>query len=135
LEIYKRVRNIVFAYGWTPEVVLENKGEHEDVPTASPPPEGSSRATGGVLRGRAIGNVLNLPDAPEVLGDALIPARGTLKLFSDLSHRPSTHKPIMTLKTEAKPTLGPILQRLARGYSPVRSEYLWHVISSLIISL
>ena len=101
---------------------LEDKGE--DAPTATPPPEGSSRTTGGVLRGRATGNVFNLPDACDLLGDTLIPAKGTLKLYSDLSHQPSTHKPALTMKTDAKPTLGPILQKLARSYSPVRSKHL-----------
>jgi hypothetical protein len=48
------------------EMDLEDKGETENAPISTPPPEGSSRATGGVLRGRAMGNVLNFPDAPDL---------------------------------------------------------------------
>ena len=32
---------------------------------ASPPPEGSSRSTGGILRGKAYGNTLNHADFPQ----------------------------------------------------------------------
>jgi hypothetical protein len=105
------------------EGALEEK--EEKVPIATPPAEGSSRVTGGVLRGRAVGNVLNLPDTSELIQDIPVPAKGTVRLYSDLSHQPSTHKPILTMKTDAKPTLGPILQKLARSYSPVRSKCLW----------
>jgi hypothetical protein len=105
----------------------KDKGSTGDItmaspPPASPPPEGSSRATGGVLRGRAVGNVFNLPDAQDTLGTALVPAKGTVRLYPDLSHNPSYSKPIITLKTEAKPTLGPVLKRLVRGYSPIRNN-------------
>ena len=91
----------------------------------TPPAQGSSRTTGGVLRGRAMGNVFNFPDAPDILEDTPVPAKGTLRLYSDLAHQPSIHKPILTMKTDAKPTLGPILQKLARSYSPVRSMCLY----------
>jgi hypothetical protein len=110
------------------EGALEEK--EENVPPV--PPEGSSRVTGGVLRGRAVGNVLNLPDTSELIQDIPVPAKGTVRLYSDLSHQPSTHQPILTMKTDAKPTLGPILQKLARSYSPVRSKYLWCHLSFLI---
>jgi hypothetical protein len=91
-------------------------------PPASPPPEGSSRVTGGVLRGRAVGNVLSFTDAQDLLTTNFVPAKGTVRLYPDLSHNPSYNKPIITLKTEAKPTLGPVLKRLARGYSPIRNN-------------
>jgi hypothetical protein len=110
-----------------PCLVLLTEGaleKEENVPTATPPAEGSSRVTGGVLRGRAVGNVLNLPDTSELIQDIPVPAKGTVRLYSDLSHQPSTHKPILTMKTDAKPTLAPILQKLARSYSPVRSKCL-----------
>jgi hypothetical protein len=104
----------------TAEVCPEDKREAEDL---TPLPEGSSRTTGGVLRGRAMGNVLNFPDASDPLGDRPVPAKGTLRLYSDLAHQPSTHQPILTMKTDAKPTLGPILHKLSRSYSPVRSKF------------
>jgi len=98
----------------------------KDVEDVIPPAQGSSRVTGGILRGRAVGNVFNLPDAPDVLVDEVIPSKGLVRLYSDLSHQPFAHKPIITMKTETKPTLGPILQRLGRSYSPVRSKSFAH---------
>ena len=94
-------------------------GASGDIDMASPPPEGSSRVTGGILRGRAIGNVLNLPDADDLVEPA-IPAKGTVKLFSDLALKPSQHKAIFTFSTRAESSLGPVLERLGRNYSPVR---------------
>lgn len=120
----------------TKHLVLEEKGVEqdaekgsEDVSTLSkgvedviPPGQGSSRVTGGILRGRAMGNVLNQSDAPDILVDEVIPSKGLVRLYSDLSHQPFSHKPTITMKTETKPTLGPILQKLGRNYSPVRSK-------------
>jgi hypothetical protein len=103
------------------EVGKEAMGDiNEDAPTATPPPYGSSRVTGGVLRGRAVGNVLNFPDTPDFLDDA-VPEQGTLKLYSDLSQHPSTHKPVLTMKTKAMSSLKPILQKLVKLYNPVKS--------------
>ena len=54
-------------------VVDQDKGSTEDIASGDihmaspPPPEGSSRVTGGVLRGRALGNVLSFPDAQDIL--------------------------------------------------------------------
>ncbi|KAK2464943.1 hypothetical protein APHAL10511_003019, partial [Amanita phalloides] len=78
---------------------LEKSG---DIEMVSPPPKG---------------NVLNLGDADDILEPHIL-AKGTIKLFSDLSHKPSQHKPTFTFNTEAGPTLGPILEKLARDYSP-----------------
>jgi hypothetical protein len=87
-----------------------------------PPPHGSSRVTGGILRGRAVGNVLNLPDAPDFLDD-VIPEVGTIKLYSDLSQHPSTHRPVLTMKTKMMSSLKPILEKLVNRYSPISSEF------------
>jgi hypothetical protein len=74
------------------------------------------------LRGRALGNNLNLADAPDILAEQPMPAKGIVKLYLDLEHQPSSVKPALTFKTEAKPTLGPILKSLSGRFSPVRSE-------------
>ncbi|KAM6491162.1 hypothetical protein JOM56_013401 [Amanita muscaria] len=97
-----------------------------------PPPHGSSRVTGGILRGRAVGNVLNLPDAPDFLDD-VIPEVGTVKLYSDLSQHPSTHRPVLTMKTKMMSSLKPILEKLVNRYSPISSEY--SIIISIIVFL
>ena len=103
----------------TPQKKSDDLG---DVQMASPPPMGSSRATGGILRGRALGNELKLPDAFDMLVDSPVAAKGVVRLFSDISHRPSEHQPTLTLKMDAKPSLGPILQKLGRSYSPIRNQ-------------
>jgi hypothetical protein len=99
-------------------------GNQGDIHMASPPPaipaEGSSRVTGGTSRGRAVGNYLSLPDASEMLMDKPIPAKGTVRVYSVLQHQPSVHKPVMTFKVEAKPTLGPVLEKVAKFYSPLQ---------------
>ena len=96
----------------------------EDIHMKSPPPdipaEGSSRVIGGTSRGRAMGNYLSLPDASEVLMDKPVPAKGTVRVYSALQHQPSVHEPVMSFKVEAKPTLGPVLAKVARSYSPLR---------------
>jgi hypothetical protein len=89
-------------------------------PAATPPPEGSSRVTGGFSRGRAIGNVYNLSDAADLLPDHIVPATGKVRLYSDLTHQPGVDKPKFTLKAEATPRLGPVLAKLGRLNSPVR---------------
>ncbi|KIL68997.1 hypothetical protein M378DRAFT_1058818 [Amanita muscaria Koide BX008] len=70
-------------------------------PPAIPPLEGSSRVTGGFARGRAIGNVLNLSDAPFLLADKPTPAKGVVRLYPDLSHQPGVNKPMFIQTTVA----------------------------------
>jgi hypothetical protein len=106
------------------EGIEEGMGQVVSTGDVLPPAEGSSRVTGGVLRGRALGNVLNFPDTTDLLVDRPVPAEGLVILYSNRSHIPFVHEPAMTLNTETKPTLGPILQRLGRKFSPVRSKCL-----------
>jgi hypothetical protein len=95
----------------------------EGVEDGDVPLEGSSRVTGGVLRGRAVGNVFNLADS-DMLVDRVVPVKGIVRVYSNRSHHPLYHKPTMTMTTETKPSLGPVLQRLAKKYSPVTSKCL-----------
>jgi hypothetical protein len=101
-----------------------NIGDDEgDAEMCSPPPaEGASCTTGGILRGRAVGNVLNHADAPDMVADQFAPAKGVVRLYSDLAQHPAQVRPTMTLKSSAAPTLAPILKKLARSYSPVQSK-------------
>ncbi|KAM6491148.1 hypothetical protein JOM56_013387 [Amanita muscaria] len=102
------------------QVESTDVGQVESSRDVLPPAEGSSRVIGGFSRGRALGNVLNFPDAPDLLVDGPFPAQGIVRVYSERSSMPSVHKPSMTMKAETKPTLGPILQKLGRKYSPVR---------------
>lgn len=82
---------------------------------------GASRVTGGVLRGRAHGNVFNHADADEMMDFNMGPRMGRVQVFMTRVD-PIGRKPDMVLKHEVTPKLKPILKSLARGYSPIRSK-------------
>jgi hypothetical protein len=97
-----------------------------DVRMASPPVspprnalQGASRTTGGVLRGRAYGNVFNRADGDEEIH--VRPRKGKVLVYQS-PRDPITHKPDMSITSDVTPRLKPILKTLARGYSPVRSK-------------
>ena len=101
-------------------------------PPTSPPRFGASRATGGILRGRAYGNVFNHADAAEMKFD-LEPRMGKVQVYMARVD-PSLTKPDMVLKHKVTHKLKPILKALARGYSPVRSKLFiifWIILSIL----
>ena len=82
---------------------------------------GASQVTGGVLCGRAHGNVFNHVDANEMKDFSMGPRMGRVQVF--MTHAdPIATKPDMVLKHEVTPKLKPILKSLAQGYSPIRSK-------------
>jgi hypothetical protein len=97
-----------------------------DVAMYSPPTSpsrfelgGASRVSGGVLRGRAYGNVYNHADAETNFG--LESRMGKVHIYTSRVD-PTLAKPEMVLKAKVTPKLKPILKTLSRGYSPVRSK-------------
>jgi hypothetical protein len=101
-------------------------------PPTSPPRCGASRATGGILRGRAYGNVFNHADAAEMKFD-LEPRMGKVQVYMARVD-PSLTKPDMVLKHKVTHKLKPILKALAQGYFPVRSKLFiifWIILSIL----
>ena len=90
-----------------------------------PPPHGSSRMTGGVFRGRALGNAFNAADfdgASEVLHS--IPGK-VLVYLSDQDPANLTiqnMKPTTFIKHNVTSSIQPVLAKVAEKYSPVRSE-------------
>ena len=88
-------------------------------PPVTPPRFGASRATGGLLRGRAYGNVFNNADAEMTFN--LETRMGKIHIYMTRVD-PTLVKPEMVLKHKVTPKLTPILKSLARGYSPVRSK-------------
>lgn len=82
---------------------------------------GASRVTGGVLRGRAYGNVFNHADADGMMDFNMGPRMGRVHIFMTRAD-PMATKPDMVLKHEVTSKLKPILKSLARGYSPIRSK-------------
>ncbi len=83
---------------------------------------GSSRTTGGLLHGRAYGNVYNHADSDELMNfNTMGPRTGCVQVY--MKHvDPMATKAHMVLKHEVSSKLKPILKSLARGYSPVRSK-------------
>lgn len=115
------------------ELKLYKLDAHMNSPPASPPRfelGGASRVTGGILRGRAYGNVYNHADF-ETKFD-LEPRMGKVHVYTARVD-PTLAKPEMVLKHKVTPKLKPILKALARGYSPVRSKLF--VIFWIILSI
>ena len=100
-----------------------------------PPPErqvpanGSSRSTGGILRGNALGNVVNIGDPFETMPQDVQPLpRGRINVTivqqppSDVViENPTCHLKVVSSCFE---TLDPLLQKVAKSYSPVCSKCL-----------
>ena len=93
---------------------------------------GASRVTGGILRGRALGNVFNHADADELLRFNLAPRKGRVQVYMSRVD-PTVTKPDMSLKHEVTPRLKPILKALARGYSPIRSTPFVNYLKTLLL--
>lgn len=80
--------------------------------------QGTSRTTGGIFRGRALGNVFNHADAFDILANDKVDQKGIVQVYA--SHTDS--RPLMTMKHKMTPTLAPILKALSRHYSPISSK-------------
>jgi hypothetical protein len=91
-----------------------------DVLMASPPRlQGASRTTGGILRGRALGNVYNFADHTDVVAQQ---GKVIGKVHVYTTHgNPDESKPYMMLKHEVTHRLTPILKKLGNQYSPIKS--------------
>ena len=89
--------------------------------------QGASRTTGGILCGRAQGNVFNNADA-ELVSDYGIEHRiGQVQVYTVYAD-PTMVKPDMELKHEVTPKLTKVLKVLSHKYSPIRSMalvYIW----------
>ena len=82
---------------------------------------GASRTYGGMIRGRALGNVFNHADAEDITKSMLGPQIGRVQIFT-MHADPTTTTPHMVLKHELSPRIGPVLKAFRRKYSPVRSK-------------
>ena len=90
-------------------------------PPQTPPQHGASRTTGGILRGKALGNVYNFGDPMDM---DTRPGKVVGKVHVYTTHgNPEDSKPYMVLKHEVTNRLAPILQKLGNSYSPVKSMF------------
>lgn len=98
-------------------------------PEMQVPANGSSRSTGGILRGNALGNAPNIGDLFDAMPQDVQPlSRGRINV-TILQQPPSNivvENPTSHLKVNSPcyETLGPLLKKVARSYSPVRSKCL-----------
>jgi len=97
-------------------------------PERQPPANGSSRSTGGFSRGRALGNVSNIGDPFDDMQQDVMPlSRGRVNVTivqqppaALVVENPTSHLKVLSPCYE---TLGPLLKKVAKSYSPVRSKY------------
>jgi hypothetical protein len=96
--------------------------------------QGASRTSGGIIRGRAFGNVFNFADTSDLQMDLDITLAipGKVYLYESVSDSvtldPTKVKPKRIIKTDVSRTLEPVLTKLSRKYSPVRSESIFYCI-------
>ena len=87
--------------------------------------QGSSCTTGGIIRGRALGNAYNHADTSDLQLelDLSLAIPGKVYLYDVIADSSSfdlaTVRPSRILKIDASPTLAPVLTKLACKYSPV----------------
>src|ERR1700678_812491 len=99
-------------------------------PPTSPPKYGALRTTGGVFRGRAAGNALNAADYSSCdQQDFLGPVPGQILLYLSQDDPaglvPESLAAYARLSHDYSPKtpIAPVLEKIARKYSPVRSMY------------
>ncbi|KDR65513.1 hypothetical protein GALMADRAFT_232924 [Galerina marginata CBS 339.88] len=95
-------------------------------PDVEPPANGSSRATGGFSRGRAVGNAPNIGDSVTLNDQETFLPEGQVNL-TIVPDPPGTTvikdaTSVITVNTPCFPTLAPLLKRVGRSYSPLRKN-------------
>ncbi|KAF8974786.1 hypothetical protein BDZ97DRAFT_1911938 [Flammula alnicola] len=102
-----------------PDIVIANLAP----PKAQPPANGSSPASGGILRGRALGNIHNFgdPDPFDMNNFVQVEGRVNLTIVPEPPKSLVVADPISVIKvlSHCHSTMGPLLERVARAYSLV----------------
>jgi hypothetical protein len=83
--------------------------------------QGASRTTGGIFRGRALGNVFNFADAAN-LEYQDCPVMGKVLVYTSHTINPSDTQSYMLLKHAVTPFLAPILRKLGERFPPLHGE-------------
>jgi hypothetical protein len=98
-------------------------------PRTQVPSNGSSRSTGGILHGRALGNSFNIGDSIDEVPQEVRPlSNGRINITivqqppsDNIIENATSH---LNVKSPCFETLGPLLKKVAKSYSPVRSKHL-----------
>jgi hypothetical protein len=106
-------------------------------PEIQAPANGSSRSTGGILRGRAVGSAPNIGDLFDDMQQEVRPLpRGCINIM--IVQQPPgdvvVENPVAHLKvlSPCYETFAPLMKKVAKSYSPVRSKYLIILIQEFI---
>ena len=94
--------------------------------------QGSSRVTGGSMRGHAIGSVFNFADADDPNINSVVPRTGKVHLYTSLVN-PAEVKPARVLKINVSFTTEPVLKSIATKWSPNQSKDYYYLHLTLII--
>jgi len=88
---------------------------------------GSSRTTGGIIRGRAFGNMLNAADINDHIEETHFPVPGRVLVYSSPEDPANLNigmmKPTLFVKHDVTPSIQPILSKVGGRYSPIRSIF------------
>jgi hypothetical protein len=90
-------------------------------------PQGSSRATGGILRGRAAASYYSPADEPKIYFDGIGTTKLTAKIYTsnldplNLNHDNMVPSSKVTVKMN--PNLGPILENISQRYPAIKGIY------------
>jgi hypothetical protein len=101
-------------------------------PPESPPRlRGSSKVTGGLLRGHAYGNTLNAADYQDQTHDDMLhPIIGKVLVYTsnDDPANLSIHnmKPTLFIKHPVTRSIQPVLTKVAAKFSPIQSKYCYY---------
>ena len=95
------------------------------------PANGSSRSTEGILHGRALGNSFNVGDPiGDVAQDVAPLSYGCINVTIVQQHPSDVvieyPTSLLNVKSPCYDTLGPLLKKVAKSYSPVCSKY-WNI--------
>ena len=97
-------------------------------PEIQAPANGSSRSTGGILRGRALGNAPNIGDPFDTQQEVRPLPRGRINIMivqqppgDVVIENPTSHLKVLSPCYE---TFAPLMKKVAKSYSPVRSKCL-----------
>src|SRR6266699_3553856 len=111
----------------TPKVVVDGDIKMTSPQNSPPKLHGASRTSGGIFRGHATGNVLNAADFLNTDNDEYVgPVRGQINIYlaeddpARLSPDSLTAYARLSYDYAAKTPIAPVLERVARRYSPVR---------------
>jgi hypothetical protein len=112
-----------------------------DDPPADQPLMGSSRTSGGLFRGRAPGNVPNHADFATTTPQLVRSTKGEVYLYMTdqyprhISFESMKGDSEMVVMVEVVESMTPILERVARKFSIIKSECAFNIFNSLNLKL